>query len=570
MQYRRTAKMKQRQAPGALRSKEGIQMKRSLSIIILILAVAFSFGGTVYAQGEHLAGATDWETKVVYNAGSDKYAVEDNFNVETFSDALSGLQPGDDITLSIAVRNVCGKTVDWYLKTEIINSLEDSSEASGGAYVYILKYVGSDGEEQELYNSRTVGGEIGESAGADAPEGLNEVDSALKEYLYLERMETGKEGSVTLYIELDGETQNNNYQNTMADLMMKFATEIVTEKTVITGDSTKSISPIYKIMTASGIVILLLSLDGALSSGKKKKKAKKIASLVVFCLLLAGLSSPVFADTTYQVRVYGGNASSGELKVGDGTVYTETVTIDPENRYGTFTFDLENVKVNDERYFAKGIKEAGEDNSKYMTGEQLIRRDIDYVVVYGMKSTMVEYTVHYVDANGDPLAEPQTFYGNIGDKPVVAFRYFENYQPQAYNLTKTLSEDASENVFTFEYTETVPETIVIVVPGQPGGGQQGGQQQGGQGGQQEGQGGQQGGQDGGQQGGQDGGQQGGQGDNPEPVDIIDIDPPLAPGDKGLPAWAWVGIGAAALGVIAIPIILIVKRRRDDDDEDDDE
>ncbi|MBR0480874.1 MAG: MucBP domain-containing protein, partial [Firmicutes bacterium] len=211
-----------------------------------------------------------------------------------------------------------------------------------------------------------------------------------------------------------------------------------------------------------------------------------------------------------------------------------------------------------------------EDNSKYMTGEQIIKRDIDYVVVYGMKSTMVEYTVHYVDANGDPLAEPQTFYGNIGDKPVVAFRYFENYQPQAYNLTKTLSEDASENVFTFEYPETVPETLVIVVPGQPGGGQQDGQQQGGQGGQQEGQGGQQGGQDGGQQGGQDGGQQGGQGDNPEPVDIIDIDPPLAPGDKGLPAWAWVGIGAAALGVIAIPIILIVKRRRDDDDEDDDE
>ena len=35
---------------------------------------------------------------------------------------------------------------------------------------------------------------------------------------------------------------------------------------------------------------------------------------------------------------------------------------------------------------------------------------------------------------------------------VVAYRYIEDYQPQAYNLGRTLSEDASANVFTFEYT----------------------------------------------------------------------------------------------------------------------
>ena len=55
---------------------------------------------------------------------------------------------------------------------------------------------------------------------------------------------------------------------------------------------------------------------------------------------------------------------------------------------------------------------------------------------------------------GTPLLESQTFYGAVGDRPVVAFQYVDGYQPQAYNLTGTLSSNEAENVFTFTYTET--------------------------------------------------------------------------------------------------------------------
>ena len=50
---------------------------------------------------------------------------------------------------------------------------------------------------------------------------------------------------------------------------------------------------------------------------------------------------------------------------------------------------------------------------------------------------MVAYTVNYQDASGKSLAKSQTFYGNVGDKPVVAYRYVENYIPDALALTKT-------------------------------------------------------------------------------------------------------------------------------------
>lgn len=78
---------------------------------------------------------------------------------------------------------------------------------------------------------------------------------------------------------------------------------------------------------------------------------------------------------------------------------------------------------------------------------------------------MVAYTVNYQDADGNELAPSQQFYGNVGDKPVVAYRYIDGYIPQAAALTKTLSSNEAENVFTFVYEEgesgTVVETVTV-------------------------------------------------------------------------------------------------------------
>ena len=49
----------------------------------------------------------------------------------------------------------------------------------------------------------------------------------------------------------------------------------------------------------------------------------------------------------------------------------------------------------------------------------------------------------------------------------MAYQYIEGWQPQAYNLGKTLTADASENQFTFVYTPvpTVTNVNTVVVPG---------------------------------------------------------------------------------------------------------
>ena len=103
--------------------------------------------------------------------------------------------------------------------------------------------------------------------------------------------------------------------------------------------------------------------------------------------------------------------------------------------------------------------QVGLKNSSFeVTGDQ------EYVVAYGIKGDQVAYTINYQDANGNKLADSQTFYGNVGDKPVVAYTYIDGYTPEYRNLTKTLSANAAENVFTFNYLPY--ETVTVTTPGQ--------------------------------------------------------------------------------------------------------
>ncbi len=93
--------------------------------------------------------------------------------------------------------------------------------AEGSAYTYILTYKNSKGQEETLYNSENVGGETVTRAG----EGLHEATDSLKDYFFLEKLESKEKASISLKVALDGETNGNAYQNTVAKLQMNFAVD---------------------------------------------------------------------------------------------------------------------------------------------------------------------------------------------------------------------------------------------------------------------------------------------------------------------------------------------------------
>jgi hypothetical protein len=101
--------------------------------------------------------------------------------------------------------------------------------------------------------------------------------------------------------------------------------------------------------------------------------------------------------------------------------------------------------------------------------------DQDYVVAYGIPGDLTEYTVNYIDADGNKLADSQTYFGNVGDEPVIAYLYIEGYVPASYNVSKVLSAKAADNVFDFVYTKggTInivnEEVTTVTVNGENGG-----------------------------------------------------------------------------------------------------
>ena len=162
--------------------------------------------------------------------------------------------------------------------------------------------------------------------------------------------------------------------------------------------------------------------------------------------LLSGLYGTVGGGTKVEFEVpYNGNISFGN----DG----ENVTVTSGETIYTVAV---NTDADSSRFYCKGFHVSGIET--VLNGPQTITEDTVYVAAYGMKGRSVAYTARFVDAAGNTLAAEKTYYGNVGDKPVITCVYIEGYAPNAIALTKTLVADASKNIFTFTYHpgEAVP------------------------------------------------------------------------------------------------------------------
>lgn len=150
-----------------------------------------------------------------------------------------------------------------------------------------------------------------------------------------------------------------------------------------------------------------------------------------------------------QVRKASGNEASvsvsakGDKIIVTGLEYGDVISCDAQG----------NVALNENsKYYVKGIRLSGRDNNTVAQSAFLVSGDQDYVVAYGIPGELAEYTVNYVDTDGNKLAESRTYYGNVGDEPVIAYLYIDGYIPDSYNQTGKLSSNASENVFNFVYS----------------------------------------------------------------------------------------------------------------------
>lgn len=186
---------------------------------------------------------------------------------------------------------------------------------------------------------------------------------------------------------------------------------------------------------------------------RRIKRAAAIMLSICLCLVfVAPMTARAEADEyTYTVRFFAGSR---------GTLKGKEMVVHKNLHYGDrVTFNQRDVELTSGKYYVRGIRESGKDNSTADTQAQpsfLVTGDQDYVVTYGILGDQVMYTVNYVDEAGNPVADPEVYYGNVGDRPVVAYLYVDGYLPQAFSVTGTLTADASKNVFTFVYRRMSP------------------------------------------------------------------------------------------------------------------
>lgn len=257
-------------------------MKKKLLGILISLGLAMSL--PISAMAETIYGGSNWN--VSFTADQ---KMESTFKSSEMSESISGMQPGDTAVFTVSLGNQNTTTTDWYMTNAVLYSLEDRSNnknTSGGAYTYLLTYTNPSGVVTTLFDSETIGGEGTSAAGT----GLHQATDALEDFFFLDTLDNGQSGKVTLTVSLDGETQGNSYQDTLADLQMNFAvmlrtageyhdeggTEYPQEQEnppiVITGDE-KNLTPFYIIAGVSAILLAALGVVSIVSRKKDKKGA---------------------------------------------------------------------------------------------------------------------------------------------------------------------------------------------------------------------------------------------------------------------------------------------------------
>ena len=259
------------------------EMNKKIISILCLICLVCSISVTAYAGHKETTIGSVWFNTDGKTMSNDFQKNLTDKNVESaLLDRLSSLQPGDDVTFTINLRNDYSKSTNWYMTSKIVSSLEEGT-ARDGAYTYRLWYKNNtSGKETEIFNSNRVGG--------DSSSGLMEINKALKEdydkngekYFYLDNLSRGQGGQIFLNIELDGETQGNAYQDRLADLKMNFAVQVA-EQSGTTTSTTSSRSapktgdehnllPYYIAMIISGLLFLYFALDSYTDRLYKKGK----------------------------------------------------------------------------------------------------------------------------------------------------------------------------------------------------------------------------------------------------------------------------------------------------------
>ena len=130
-----------------------------------------------------------------------------------------------------------------------------------------------------------------------------------------------------------------------------------------------------------------------------KKTYKFFAAFLFFCMICTTckIRGTAAEERTYTVALYAGNHGR----------FMDTSFVSVANDRTQAAVGMED----DSKYYIKGIRRSGRDNSEVDTSAVLADADRDYVIAYAVRGAMVSYEVRYEDQAGRALAQSRIYYG---------------------------------------------------------------------------------------------------------------------------------------------------------------
>ena len=222
-------------------------------ILNLALGMLIVVASLIFIKSEALAKTHSTEWNVSY----DGKEFTSDYNVS--KSTITSVMPGDTIEFSVGYKNDSDKTTDFYVNTDIINSLEDKSingegsNAAGGGYSFKMDYV-VDGNSVTIFNNETIGGDNATVAGLRQIQGS--LDDNSNTYFAVGQLIPEASGTIKINIKLDGNSQDNLYMSKLATLDVKFGAEQISGTTTSESSDTSVNKVVY--VTPGGTEVIVI------------------------------------------------------------------------------------------------------------------------------------------------------------------------------------------------------------------------------------------------------------------------------------------------------------------------
>ncbi len=191
-------------------------MKKKIIGILTVLTMSLMMAtGVAAASNAEVTLTSSGEIAYTGNAGQSATGFY-------LGDAFAGMAPGESRTQTIALKNQNANTVSFFIKEDVLTTMEELSEASGGAYTMTVK-VGTDEASATVLMDAAAGGYNSNAVASDL--GLAEI-TELEDYQFVAQLAQGESVNLYITVAINGEgfdsTAANDYSNQTAQMAFNF------------------------------------------------------------------------------------------------------------------------------------------------------------------------------------------------------------------------------------------------------------------------------------------------------------------------------------------------------------